>query len=174
MKDIIKCMQQPSNKTSDCFGSLSCKLEVYVGNYFVSGAWGLDEIEIEIVYYDEKVEKDDCVNLIKDNIIAYVIYDDDDKTYAFVLEKILEKFISDTIEYGLTYIPVTDFDSEEFCIDINNNVPELFKNVTWIQDDFMNDEKIEFDFEAFYQIDSGIRYINPNHFSINKLMPFLY
>lgn len=32
---------------------------------------------------------------------------------------------------------------------------------------------MKFDFDAFYKIDGGVRYINPNHFSINELILFL-
>lgn len=37
-------------------------------------------------------------------------------------------------------------------------------------DDFMNDENIEFDFEAFDIIDSNIKYVNPKHFSVLDLI----
>ncbi|MFI3200665.1 MAG: hypothetical protein R3Y54_03940 [Eubacteriales bacterium] len=35
------------------------------------------------------------------------------------------------------------------------------------------DEKIEFDFKAFEYIDSGNKYLNPNHFSINQMMNYM-
>ena len=49
-------------------------------------------------------------------------------------------------------------------------IPILFENIIWIDDDFLNDENIEFDFEAFDIIDSGEIYINPKHFSVLDLV----
>ncbi|MDE5931444.1 MAG: transposase, partial [Lachnospiraceae bacterium] len=45
-------------------------------------------------------------------------------------------------------------------------LPPEYKNIVWINDDFMNDDRIEFDYEAFELIDSGVDYLNPGHFSI--------
>ena len=42
--------------------------------------------------------------------------------------------------------------------------------IRWIDDVFLNDEKIEFDYEAFDIIDSGAEYINPKHFSAKELI----
>ena len=52
-------------------------------------------------------------------------------------------------------------------------MPLLLKNVIWINDDFMNDEDIEFDFEAFEMIDGGEKYMNPKHFSVADLVDAL-
>ena len=42
-----------------------------------------------------------------------------------------------------------------------------------IDDDFMNDDTIAFDYDAFDLIDSGIAYLNPCHFSVNQLITAL-
>ena len=49
-------------------------------------------------------------------------------------------------------------------------LPVAFSGIKWINDDFLNDETIEFDFEAFEIIDTGVTYLNPKHFSIYDLM----
>ena len=67
-------------------------------------------------------------------------------------------------------VPVTSFETDEFYIDIEAKIPILFENIIWIDDDFLNDENIEFDFEAFDIIDSGEIYINPKHFSVLDLV----
>lgn len=48
------------------------------------------------------------------------------------------------------------------------SVLNLLELVVWIDDDFMSDENIEFDFEAFDSIDSGEKYLNPKHFSLEN------
>lgn len=103
-------------------------------------------------------------------IVAYVT---SDYKYAFVLEKIFNKFIEDTIEYGFIYIPVKSFELNEFFIDLNNKNPEILENITFIDDDFLWDENIEFDFKAFESIDNGTKYLNPKHFSIIELINIL-
>jgi hypothetical protein len=45
-------------------------------------------------------------------------------------------------------------------------LPQEYRNIVWINDDFMDDDKIDFDYEAFELIDSGVDYLNPAHFSI--------
>ena len=39
-----------------------------------------------------------------------------------------------------------------------------------IDDDFLDDENLPFDDAAFTVIDSGEEYLNPNHFSVGKLL----
>lgn len=70
----------------------------------------------------------------------------------------------------LVCVPVASFETDEFYIDIEAKIPILFQNIIWIDDDFLNDENIEFDFEAFDIIDSGEIYINPKHFSVLDLV----
>ncbi len=146
--------------------SLCGKLEVMVGNYFLSGAEVPGE-GVETLYYDSTVRFYDCVPLVKKNIVAYIV---EDETVAFVRADMLAKFQADTEEYGLIYIPVDSFDVEEFYIDREMGIPHLLESVVWIDDDFMSDENIEFDFEAFDIIDSGEKYLNPKHFSVKKLI----
>lgn len=152
-----------------CSQSLSLKLECHLGTYFVSGEGNPDET-IYTIYHDPTIERDACVRRIPENIVAYVT---SDHQYAFVLERLLDQFIADTLEYGICYIPVSDFDRTEFRIDCGSEIPALLRKITWIDDSFLEDETIEFDFEAFYRIDSGIRYLNPSRFSVHALISFL-
>lgn len=39
-----------------------------------------------------------------------------------------------------------------------------------IDDDFMKNEKIPFDFDSFALIDEGVHYLNPKHFSVSQLV----
>jgi len=73
-------------------------------------------------------------------------------------------------EYGITYIPVSDFTSPELCIKKMNELPEIMSHIRWIDDDFFNDGSKDFDQEAFEIIDSGVDYMNPNHFSVKELI----
>ncbi len=149
--------------------SLCGKLEAMVGNYFLSGA-GVPGESVETLYYDSAVGFYDCVPLLKKNIVAYIV---ENETVAFVRADMLVKFLADTEEYGLIYIPVDSFDAEEFYIDREMGIPHLLDPVVWIDDDFMSDGNIEFDFEAFDIIDSGKKYLNPKHFSISNLIDVL-
>ena len=146
--------------------SLCGKLEAIIGNYFLYGA-GIPDNDIEIVYYDSTVGLYDEIPLIKENIVAYIV---DNESVAFVREDMLMKFKKDTEEYGLIFIPVSSFEQDEFYIDMETEIPLLLKNIIWVDDDFMNDENIEFDFEAFDIIDSDIKYVNPKHFSVSDII----
>ena len=75
----------------------------------------------------------------------------------------------DTASENILY----SFEIEEFYFDREMEIPLLLKNVIWIDDDFMNDENIEFDYEAFDVIDSGEKYLNPKHFSVKALIDIL-
>lgn len=149
--------------------SLCGKLEVIIGNYFLSGA-GSPDNEIQILYYDPKVGFYDSVPLVKENIVAYIF---ENENIAFVRENMLSKVKKDTEEYALECIPVSSFETDEFYIDIEAKIPILFKKIIWIDDDFLNDENIKFNFEAFDIIDSGEIYINPKHFSVLDLVSAL-
>ena len=52
----------------------------------------------------------------------------------------------------------------------SKQVAGFMAGIRWIDDVFLNDEKIEFDYEAFDIIDSGAEYINPKHFSAKELI----
>lgn len=168
LKNISDLMKQINNTPDDVY-SLCAKLEVFVGNYFVS-CEGVPGETIFTIYFDPAIDREECVQESPEKVVAYVT---SDYKYAFVLEHIFDKFVKDTFEYGLHYIPVSDFSQKEFFIELTEEIPDLFRKITWINDDFLDDEHLEFDFEAFYKIDDGIRYINPNHFSINELIFFL-
>ena len=42
----------------------------------------------------------------------------------------------------------------------------------WIDDDFLNNEKLEFDYEKFELMDTGIKYLNPKHFSVKSFVKY--
>lgn len=149
--------------------SLCGKLEAIVGNYFLSDA-GVPDKCIETLYYDSTVGFYDAIPLVKENVVAYIF---DDEKVAFVREDMLTKFKNDTEEYNLVYIPVTSFDAEEFYFEREMDSPTFLKEILWIDDDFMNDENLAFDFELFDIIDSGVKYVNPKHFSISDLIELL-
>ena len=145
--------------------SITGKLEAYVGKYFVSGE-GLEE-NIFLIYFDPGIDKYEAVDTVKEKMVACMSADYE---YAFVKESILEKFKKDIAEYNITIIPVKDFDEEELCIDMQGWLPGFLSKITWISDDFLSDENIDFDFEAFEIIDSGVIYLNPNHFSVMEMI----
>ncbi len=146
--------------------SLCGKLEAIIGNYFMSGA-GIPDNDIQVLYYDSKVGFYDVIPRVKENIVAYIF---ENENLAFVRQDMYEKIKKDTEEYELVLIPVESFETKELYIDIQNDIPRFQKNITWIDDDFMNDENIEFDFDAFDIIDSGVKYVNPKHFSVVDLV----
>ena len=86
------------------------------------------------------------------------------------IDNIYEKFSGDIKEYNTTIIPVSDFETPECKIDETQNVPDFISDIVWIRDDFLSDENIDFDYDAFEKIDSGIDYINPDHFSVNEII----
>lgn len=169
MKRLNDFFEQVNKKDKRHGISLCGHLEAMVGNYYLYGA-GAEEPDVETVYYDASVGFYDAVPLVKENIVAYITYNE---SIAFVREDILEKFKEDTKEYDLLYIPVKSFETEEFYIDNDRELPAFLKEVRWIDDDFGNDENIPFDYEKFEIIDSGISYVNPKHFSVKKLMDIL-
>lgn len=149
--------------------SLCGKLEAMIGNYFLSGA-GVPENNIQILYYDRTVGFYDAVPLKKSNIVAYII---ESENLVFVREDMYEKLKKDTEEYELVFIPVHSFDAHELYIDLEMELPLWLKKITWIEDDFLYDENIEFDYEAFDRIDSGEKYVNPKHFSVTDFVNLL-
>ena len=146
--------------------SLCGKLEAIIGNYFLSGAGTPDE-DVETLYYDSNVGEYEVVPLVKENIVAYIL---ENETIEFILTDMLSKYKEDTEEYDLVYIPVESFEAKEFYIDSKMELPRFLKSVIWIEDDFMYDDSIEFDYEAFDVIDRGKKYVNPNHFSVKELL----
>ncbi len=84
----------------------------------------------------------------------------------------MKKFREDTEEYKLKYIGVPSM--QEMILQCNciESLPTEFSQLLWIDDDFLYDEKIPFDFDAFAIIDEGKDYLNPKHFSVNQLIKF--
>lgn len=147
--------------------SVSGKLEAFIGNYFVSGE-GCPGETVLLIYYDPKIDSYyNAVECIKENLVACMSADYE---YAFVKESLLQKFRNDIKEYNTTIIPIKDFDIQECRIDETAHLPEFLSNIIWIRDDFLSDENIDFDYEAFDRIDDGIEYINPDHFSVNEMI----
>ncbi len=149
--------------------SLCGKLEAMIGNYFLSGA-GNPYNDIQVLYYDSTVGFYDAIPRVKENIVAYIL---ENENLVFVRQDMYEKLKKDTEEYELVLIPVHSFEAEELYVDLEMEMPFLLKYIIWIDDDFMNDENIEFNFEAFDIIDSGEKYINPKHFSVVDLVDAL-
>lgn len=151
--------------------SLSGKLEAIIGNYFVSGEGIPDVWNLLTVYYDSEIDTyTESVELIPENIVAYV---EPDYKWAFVRNSHIEKFKEDTLEYGINYIAVSSFEDEILQCSNPDLLPEEFSGIVWIDDDFMNDENIPFDYDAFAEIDDGVKYLNPKHFSVVELYQIL-
>jgi len=167
LNDFVEA--KSAEKHGDCGISLCGKLEAIIGNYFLSGA-GVPGERVETLYYDPAVGKYDAVPMIKENIVAYFIADE---SIAFIKSRTSEKLQKDSAGYGLKYIVVDDFDDEELCVDTEKQLPVYLDGILWIDDDFMNDETMPFDYEAFEDIDSGVEYLNPKHFSASQLMRIL-
>lgn len=146
--------------------SLCGKLEAIIGGYFLSGA-GLCQQGVETLYYDSSVGKDDTVELIKENIVAYFLADE---RMALVKHDMFQKLKHDTEGYNISLIAVEDFDSEVLKKEDIMPITDYYIEPIWIDDDFMRDETIPFDFDAFEVIDSGVKYLNPKHFSVRQLV----
>ncbi|SKA71067.1 hypothetical protein SAMN02745111_02152 [Eubacterium uniforme] len=147
--------------------SLCYKLEAIIGNYHLAGA-GLDDIET--LYYDSDMGIDDAISLSKDKIVAYFL---ENESFAFVRMDLLTKLKADTEEFDIKYIPVKNFETEVLNKELLEEYFDKSRKIEWIDDDFMNDDSIEFDYEAFEIIESGIKYLNPKHFSVNQLISSL-
>lgn len=157
--------QRPQKRTADF--SLGGKLEGILNNYFVHGeVWPSSRHWLQ-VYFDEKTDsRVKAVETVPENLIAVV---DSAYQWAFVLADKLEKFRADTAEYGLIYIEVDSFEKEIFCCQ-PEGLSEFFRSAVWIDDDFLSDPAVPFDEKAFLRIDSGVRYLNPSHFSVMQLV----
>ena len=159
----------PQKRTpSEATVSLSATLEVYVGNYFVSGEGGSDSKDWITVYYDPDVDPEtEAVEAVPSHIVAYVF---SDYSVSFVLSGSLHKFCQDAAQYHISCIPVPDFESEILQCLHPDRMPQEFSRLLWIDDDFMNDETIPFDFDRFALIDDGVPYLNPKHFFVAQLI----
>ena len=77
-----------------------------------------------------------------------------------------DKFREDTKDYCFQYIRLDSLTEENLECAHPELLPQEYRNIIWINDDFMDDDSIDFDYEAFELIDSGIDYLNPAHFSM--------
>ena len=102
MKRLNDFFEQVNKKDKQHWSSLCGHLETIVGNYFLHGV-GWEESDVETLYYDASVGFYDVVPLVKENIVAYITYNE---SIAFVRADMLEKFKGDTKDYDLLYIPV--------------------------------------------------------------------
>ena len=84
----------------------------------------------------------------------------------------LERFVNDTVDYHIHYVGVDSLDKE--CIECRRyfDYCEHILPALWIDDDFLNNEKLEFDYEKFELIDTGIKYLNPKHFSVKNFVKY--
>ena len=167
MIEIENVFTKHNHKKRTSF-SLFGKLAM-VGNYFLSevtngvfgGLWNS-------IYFDTDIGTEtECIKCIDKNLIGYV---DKEIRWAFILDKYIEKFKKDTSEYGLEYIGVPSLKENIIKCTHTNNLPNEFSKVLWIDDDFMYNENIPFDFDMFDIIDEGVLYLNPKHFSVNMFV----
>ena len=149
--------------------SLFGKLEAIVGGYFLSevtcgvfrGLWNS-------LYFDPSGQWErDGVKTIPENLIGYV---DLKERWAFILERYREKFLGDTLEYSLSCIGVPSLDEEVLFCTCTDHLPEEFSSILWINDDFLSNERLPFDFHLFDLIEEGRPYLNPKHFSVKQLI----
>ena len=153
------------NKISySLFGKLAMS-----GNYFVSEVtYGVFGGLWNSIYFDNDINSEiEGINCIDKNLIGYV---DKEIRWAFIIEEYIEKFKKDTLEYGLKYIAVPSLQEDILQCTHTDNLPNEFSKVLWIDDDFMYNENIPFDFDMFNIIDEGVLYLNPKHFSVNMFV----
>lgn len=164
----IGCIEN-SNRINKASISLCGKLEAYIGRYFLSNAY--PESVVETLFYDKTlVNIYDEVKTVEQNIVAYFV---DGESIAFVKSDVFEKLQSETEEYGIVLLMIDDFDEEVLCINQEQQLPKYLENILWVDDDFLSDESLPFDYEAFEIIDSKVAYLNPKHFSVSQLIKAL-
>lgn len=146
--------------------SLCGKLEAIVGGYFLSHI-GVSENGVETLYYDPSVDVYESVETSKENIVAYFLRNE---SIALVKKEMLPKLKEDTKEYDIIYYEVENFEAETLSIDDIKPFDDFLNGLIWIDDDFMYDESIPFNFELFEIIDSKVPYLNPKHFSVDQLI----
>ena len=124
--------------------SLSGKLEALIGNYYVSGEGGGNRnFHWLVVYYDPDVDTDiEAVEAVPSHMAAIV---SSDYRWGFVLDSHHRKFEEDVQDYGMRLIPVADFESELLECPHTERLPPEFSGLVWLDDDFMDDERIPFD-----------------------------
>ena len=170
MLEIEKLLTD-GKKDKQCTMSLMGKLEAIVGNYFLSEmTFGIYRGLWNMVYFDPDIDSEiQEVACTPKNLIGYV---DREERWAFILDQWMQKFQDDTAEYGLRYISVPSLQQKILQCNHTDNLVCEFSGIVWIDDDFMNDEKVPFDFKQFAIIDTGKRYLNPKHFSVDELIKY--
>ena len=92
---------------------------------------------------------------------------------AFVLDEFTSHFEEITKGYGLTYIPVESFEDKFFVSDIKN-LPKGFEVIVWLDDEFMNNNDVPFNYEAYENIiEPKLPYLNPKGFTVVELVKYL-
>ncbi|UTY39009.1 transposase [Allocoprobacillus halotolerans] len=147
--------------------SLCGYLEAIVGKYFLSQSGNPDSYWYAVYYGASINSHDDCVEIIDHNLIGYVYYDN---RVAFILNDYLETFMKDTLDYDIHYISLDSLDKE--CLECQNDEQyrQYILPALWIDDDFLYNERIPFDYEKFELIDEGVQYLNPKHFSVKNFV----
>lgn len=149
--------------------SLCGHLEAVIGNYFLSQA-GNQKAYWYAIYYDSSIDGyTEYVEITDKNLIGYVYCDD---RVAFVLNSFLERFINDTVAYDIHYVGVDSLDEECLECKSHSDYSEHILPALWMEDDFMNNEKIPFNYEKFELIDEGVKYLNPKHFSVKNFVKY--
>lgn len=171
MTDIVPLLRDTSRGERSC----DCSFQLRFGwrGYYVFGETACgDGIEI---YYDKDFDYiEGTPRHILDMDRRYLVALASVKAGAvFVLEGFFEQLKRDSSGMGMAYIPVSSFEEKIFCCSDVEKLPENFSGIRWIDDDFMHDENKEFDFELFYEIDGGAKFLNPNHFSLNDIRDYL-
>ena len=147
--------------------SLCGWLEAMIGHYDVDGE-GSQDFHWLAVYYDAHVDTlCEKVATVPANLVAYV---SSDYRWSFVLSKHVRQFQKDTERYGICHIAISDFEEELLQCSRIDLLPQAFSGIAWIDDAFMTDETIPFDFDSFAFMDDGVPYLNPKHFSVMQLI----
>lgn len=171
MEDINEIFSRPIQQEPDISThSLTFQLGWMAGGYYVCGE-GIDDWTY--IYYQENYDTQNellSVLAFPENLVAYVSFEEH---LALVLSRQFEKFQRDVKGYGLRCYPFSSLDKPVLYFETSENLPAVFQKITWIDDDFLYDEKKEFDFQAFERIDNGIPYLNPKHFSIVQVVDYL-
>ena len=111
----------------------------------------------------------------------------DGKIIPFVFPKdtiVLDKFLLAEKEQGRRRFTMAHeashhilskmYSLDEECIECSrySDYCEHILPALWIDDDFLNNEKLEFDYEKFELIDTGVKYLNPKHFSVKSFVKY--
>lgn len=152
--------------------SLSGTLEFMIGKYSVSGEGnGNFSFHWLTIYYDPDIDIDiEAFELTPEKIVAYV---SSDYRWGFVLDHHFRKFMKDISDYDISCVPMPSFHHEILQCSHTDLLPTIFSNITWINDDFMKDENLPFDYDSFSIIDTGVPYLNPKHFSVVQFIQMI-